>query len=155
MNMNVKSFMAVLRALHEHEVEYILVGGLAVIFHDVSRVTKDMDIFVKGDPENVEKLKRALHSVFKDKNIDEITPDEMKKYPLIRYGTPHNYYIDIIDRIGEVFTYDDLDYEIIESQDIPVRVATIESLIELKKGTIRLRDKADIMFLEEKLHGRK
>lgn len=44
-----ESFRAVLKALHEHDVEYILIGGVAVIFHGVSRVTKDLDIFVKRD----------------------------------------------------------------------------------------------------------
>jgi hypothetical protein len=47
----------------------------------------------------------------------------------------HEVGIGIMDRVGEVFKYDDLEYEIIESQGIPIRVATIESLIKLKKGT--------------------
>jgi len=151
MNMNVESFMAVLKALHKYDVEYILVGGLAVIFHGVSRITKDLDFFVKRDPENIEKLKRALQTVFDDESITEITNDGLIEYPLIRYGTPDNYYIDIIDRIGEAFRYDDIEYEIIESQGIPVRVATLETLIKMKNGTIRMKDRADALLLTEKL----
>jgi hypothetical protein len=154
MNMNVESFMAVLKAFYEHEVEYILVGGLAVIFHGVSRITKDLDFFVKRDPENIEKLKRALQTVFDDESITEITNDELIEYPLIRYGTPDNYYIDIIDRIGEAFRYDDIEFEIIESQGIPVRVATLETLIKMKNGTIRMKDRADALLLMEKLEKR-
>lgn len=155
MNMKTDSFMAVLKALHEHEVEYILIGGLAVGFHDLSRVTKDLDIFVKRDPANMQKLRQALTAVFADEAIAEITSDELQKYPVIRYGTPHDYYIDIMDRIGEAFSYDDLEYEIIESQGIPVRVATIETLIKLKKDTLRPRDHADAAYLLEKLQERK
>ncbi len=151
MNMNVESFMAVLEALHEHEVEYILVGGLAVIFHGVSRITKDLDFFVKRNPQNIEKLKRALQTVFDDESITEITNDELVDYPLIRYGTPQDYYINIIDRIGEIFHYDDLEYEIIESQGIPVRVATLETLIKMKNSTIRMKDRADVFLLMEEL----
>jgi len=151
MNMNVESFMAVLKALHKYDVEYILVGGLAVIFHGVSRITKDLDFFVKRDPENIEKLKRALQSVFNDESITEITNDELIEYPLIRYGTPDDYYIDIIDRIGEAFCYDDIEFEIIESQGIPVRVATLETLIKMKNGTMRMKDRADALLLMEKL----
>lgn len=147
--------MAVLKALHEYEVEYILIGGLAVSFHDVSRFTKDLDIFVKRDPENIARLRRALDQVFKDEAIVEITPDELQKYPVIRYGTPLDYYIDIMDRIGEAFSYEDLDYEVIESSGFPVRVATIETLIKLKKGTLRPRDHADVAYLMEKLHEKK
>ena len=151
MNMNVESFMAVLRALHEHEVEYILVGGMAVIFHGVSRITKDLDLFAKRNPGNLEKLKHALQAVFDDESIAGITNAELVDYPLIRYGTPHDYYIDIIDRIGEAFRYDDIEYEIIESQGIPVRVATLETLIKMKNGTLRIKDRADAMLLTEEL----
>jgi len=149
--MQTESFMAVLKALHEHEVEYILIGGLAVGFHGISRFTKDLDIFVKRDPENIGKLRQALEQVFKDEAIVEITSDELQKYPVIRYGTPLDYYIDIMDRIGEAFSYEDLEYEVIESPGFPVRVATIETLIMLKKGTLRPRDHADVAYLMEKL----
>lgn len=147
--------MAVLKALYEHKVEYVLIGGLAVSFHDISRVTKDVDIFVKRDPENIKKLRQALKAVFDDEAIAEITSDELQKYPVIRYGTPHDYYIDIMDRIGELFSYDDLEYEIVESHGFPVRVATIETLIKLKKETPRPRDHADVAYLMEKWQEKK
>ncbi|MDZ7289442.1 MAG: nucleotidyl transferase AbiEii/AbiGii toxin family protein [candidate division KSB1 bacterium] len=153
--MKVDSFLAVLKALHEHEVDYILVGGFAAILHGVPRVTEDVDIFVKRESANVEKLKKALHAVFKDESINELSYDDLEDYAVIRYGTPEDYYIDIMDGIGELFKYDDLKYEIIESQGIPIRVATIETLINLKKGTTREIDKADVILLMEKLKERK
>lgn len=151
MNMKTDSFLAVLKALHEHGVEYILVGGLAVGFYDISRITKDLDIFVKREPQNIENLRRALTAVFQDDAIIEITFEELEKYPVLRYGTPLDYYIDIMDRIGEAFSYNDLEYEIIESQGIPVRVATIATLIKLKKDPLRERDQLDVAYLTEKL----
>lgn len=155
MNALVESFLAVLKALHEHEVEYILVGGLAVSFHDIPRVTKDLDIFVKRTPENFARLQQALKSVFADEAIDEITHEELQKYPVLRYGTPENYYIDVLDRIGQAFSYADLEYEIVTSHGIPVRLATIETLIKLKKGTLRPRDHMDVAYLIERLEERK
>lgn len=155
MNMKVDSILGLLKSLHEQEVEYILIGGLAVLLHGVPRVTEDVDIFVKRDPRNIEKLKKALHGIFHDKSIDEITSHDLDNYPVVRYGTPENYYIDIMDRIGEAFTYDDLKYEIIESGGVPIRVATIESLILLKKGTLREIDRADVILLTEKLREKK
>ena len=143
--------MMVLKALHEYDVEYILVGGMAVILHDVPRVTEDLDIFVKRAPDNVSKLKKALRWVFDDESIEEMDQQDLKDYPVVRYGTPEEYYIDIMDRVGEMFVYNDLEYEIIESQGIPIRVATIETLIKLKQGTIREIDKADVILLREKL----
>ena len=155
MNANVESFMAVLKALHEHDVDYILVGGLAVAFHGIDRFTQDVDIFVKRTPENMSKLRQALESVFKDQAIEEITDDELKKYSVIRYGTPLDYYIDILDRIGEAFRYDDLRYEIVDTQGFPVRVATKETLIKMKKDTVRQRDRFDVLYLQEKMQEKK
>lgn len=82
-------------------------------------------------------------------------PDnDLVDYPVVRYGTPENYYIDIMDRIGEAFKYDDLAFEVIESHGIPIKVATIETLIKLKQSTIRQKDKADVFLLTEKLQER-
>lgn len=153
--MKTDSFLAVLKALHEHSVEYILVGGLAVILHGTPRVTEDLDIFVKRDPANLEKLKKALRSVFHDESIDDLTENDLVDYPVVRYGTPEDYYIDIMDRIGEAFTYENLSHETITSEGIPIKVATIETLIIMKRGTIRDKDKADVIFLTEKLSERK
>jgi len=58
-----------------------------------------------------------------------------------------------MDRIGEAFSYDDLDYEVIEMDGISIRIATIETLITLKKGTLREIDKLDVAMLMEKLKG--
>lgn len=153
--MKTESFFAVLKALQEREVEYILVGGLAVILQGVPRVTEDLDIFVTKDEANMAKLRAALRAVFADESIAEITHSELVQYPVIRYGTPENYYIDIMDRVGEAFTYDDLEFETIAAQGVPIRVATKETLIKLKQGTLREIDKADVIMLREKMLERK
>ena len=154
MNMNVKSLVALFNALHEHHVEYILVGGVAVILHDVPRVTEGVDVNVKRNPANVERLKEALLSVFDDESIQDLDGQDLEHYPVVRYGTPEQYYIDIMDRVGEMFQYDDLESEIITSHGIPIRVATIATLIKLKQGTVREIDKADVILLKAKLAGK-
>lgn len=72
---------------------------------------------------------------------------------MVRYGTPDDFYIDVMDRIGEAFTYEDLEYEVIEIDGIPVRIATIETLIKLKMGTLQEIDRLDVAMLQEKLRG--
>lgn len=155
MNDRMKNFQAVLKALSECEVDYILIGGLAVAYHGVPRFTEDIDIFVKRNPDNISRLKNALRTVFDDESIDEITHDDLVEYAVVRYGTPDNFYIDVMDRIGEAFSYEDLDYEAIEAEGVQVRVATIETLIKLKKGTFREIDKFDVAMLKAKLRERK
>ena len=153
MNARMKSFQAILSALSVGNVDYILIGGLAVAYHGVPRFTEDIDLFVRRDPENIARLKNALRTVFDDESIDEITYDDLVEYAVVRYGTPDDFYIDVMDRIGEAFSYEDLDYEVIEMDSIPIRIATIETLIRLKKGTLREIDRLDVAMLQEKLRG--
>jgi hypothetical protein len=51
-----------LSAFHAHGVKYLIVGGFAVIFHAQPRFTKDMDLFIKADPENAQATFAALAS---------------------------------------------------------------------------------------------
>lgn len=142
-------FLQVIKALNDYQVEYILIGGVAVIFHGMDRLTRDIDVFVKMEPHNIERLRKALHAVFDDASIEEITFDELTQYPVIRYGPPEDFYIDILTRLGEAASYEDLEYELIEYEGIPVRIATPETLYNLKKDTIREKDKADAFFLQQ------
>lgn len=54
-------FRDFIQALNNHNVEYILVGGYAVILHGYRRVTGDMDIWANRTKENYHKLARAFH----------------------------------------------------------------------------------------------
>lgn len=83
-----RDFIQVFAAFDKHEVDYILIGGVAVVLHGMERLTRDIDIFVKMAPENIDKLRKALHAAFDDTSIEEITLSELQKYPVIRYGTP-------------------------------------------------------------------
>lgn len=150
-----ENFIKVLDSFEREGVEYILIGGVAMVLHGMERLTRDIDIFVKITPENIEKLRTALYQVFQDDSIEEITPGELDKYPVIRYGTPDDFYIDIMVRIGEIFAFEDLDYEIIEYQGTKIKIATPDTLFKLKKDTFRERDKIDTLFLKGLIDFRK
>lgn len=150
-----QNFIAVINALNKYNVDYILVGGVAVILHGLERLTRDIDIFINSDSENIDNLKSALHTIFDDSSIDEITADELEKYAVIRYGTPDGFYIDIMTRLGEAISYQDLEYEIIDYNEIKIKLATPEMLFKMKKDTLRLQDKIDASFLEEIIRNRK
>lgn len=47
-------------ALNSESVEYVLIGGLAVIAHGADRATKDIDIAIAFDVENRHRLVKAL-----------------------------------------------------------------------------------------------
>jgi hypothetical protein len=56
----VVDFEDMLDLLERHGVRYLIIGGLAFIFHAKPRFTKDMDVWVAFDPENVAAANRAL-----------------------------------------------------------------------------------------------
>jgi hypothetical protein len=150
-----KDFMHLLKALDKQKVEYILIGGVAVILHGLERLTRYIDIFVKMDSENIKKLRKALYMVFKDSAIEEIILNALRNYPVIRYGTPNGFSVDIMTPLGEVIVYEDLEYEVIEYQGIKIRIGTPETLYNLKKNTVRYKDKVDAVFLKELIKGKK
>jgi len=92
------------RALEHHEVNYVLVGSLAMAVQGIVRATEDLDLFVKPEAGNIEKLKRSLKTLYEDEVIDEITVRDLSgPYPVIEYCPPNaDYRIDLIARLGGV-----------------------------------------------------
>jgi hypothetical protein len=144
-----KNFLLVLKAFDKHNVDYVLIGGVAVILHGLERLTRDIDLFIKMTPKNIENVRNALSSVFRDTSIEDITLKELQDYPVIRYGTPNGFYIDIITQLGEAISFEDLEFEIIEYHGVKIRIAKPEILYNLKKDTLRDKDKMDVQFLKE------
>lgn len=56
----VSDFEDMLELLREHGVRYLIVGGLAVIYHAKPRYTKDMDLWVDAESSNVDRANEAL-----------------------------------------------------------------------------------------------
>jgi predicted nucleotidyltransferase len=142
-------FIRVCSALEKEKVDYVLIGGVAVILYGMQRLTRDIDVFVKMDPENIERLRKALHSVFDDESIQEITFESLQEFPVIRYWSPDGLCVDIMSRLGEVATYHDLNYEIVDFEGVRIKIASAETLYNLKKDTVRPEDKADAIFLKQ------
>ncbi len=150
-----QNFLAVIDALNKYNVDYIVVGGVAVILHGLERLTRDIDVFVENSIANIGRLRLALRSLYDDPEIDEITVAELQEYAVIRYGTPDGFYIDIMTRLGETFSFHDLEYETIDYGEIKMKIATPEMLLKMKQNSLRLQDKADALFLKELINQRK
>lgn len=48
--------------LTSHGVEYLVIGGIATVFHGYPRFTADLDVWVAAERGNVEKLVEVLHA---------------------------------------------------------------------------------------------
>lgn len=141
-------FLDVIRAFERERVEYVLVGGVAVNLHGIVRATEDIDFFVRPGAENVERLKRALRSLWDDPEIDQIRAEDFEAYPTLRYGPPGEaIVIDILTRQGTAFAFEDLESESVELEGVRVHVATPATLVRMKRGTLRPIDHADAQAL--------
>lgn len=53
-------FSDLLQILGDFEVEYLIAGGCAVIYHSQPRYTKDIDMWIKPSKENASRLMKAF-----------------------------------------------------------------------------------------------
>jgi hypothetical protein len=141
----------VFRALQENRVEYAVFGAVALGLHGLARATGDLDLFIRPDPDNVERLKAALRTVFDDPSIAEIRPDDLcGDYPAVRYLPPEGFGFDLVTRLGEAVRYSDLEIEVKSYDEVSVRVVTPRTLWLLKKDTVRPLDRLDAEMLAER-----
>lgn len=56
----IRDFEDILELLARHQARYLIVGGLAFIYHAKPRYTKDMDLWIEFTPENVGRANAAL-----------------------------------------------------------------------------------------------
>lgn len=149
--MDYEKFVELLKALAREGVDYVLVGAVALNLHGIVRATEDIDLFIRPEGENVERLKRALRCVWDDPDIAEISVhDLLTDYPTIRYGPPgEGFVIDLLTRLGSAFTFESLEVQTVSVEGISVRVATPSTLYRMKKDTIRPIDRADAAALRD------
>ena len=146
-----ETLKAVFRALGEQGVDYAVFGAVALGLHGLARATADLDLFVRSEPENVERLKRALRAVFADPSIEEISAADLcGEYPAVRYLPPDGFGFDILTRLGEAFRFEDLDVEERDYDGVPVKVVTPRTLWRMKKDTARPVDRFDAQVLAER-----
>jgi hypothetical protein len=72
------------------------------------------------------------------------------EYPAIQYNSPDgSLQIDILSKLGDAFSYEDLQFEEKHYEGGRVRVATPETLYRMKKDAVRLQDRADAETIKE------
>lgn len=150
--MDFDSVQKVLAALEQERVEYVVFGAVAINLLGLPRATEDLDLFVAPDPENIERLKTALRSVFADPSIEDIKAEELLgEYPAVQYVPPEGtFYIDILTRLGEAFRYEDITSIRLDFGGLTVSVATPEILYRMKKDTVRPKDWGDAEALRRR-----
>ena len=141
-----------LGALEQTGVRYAVFGAVAMNLHGLARFTADVDLFVEPTVENIDRLKAALRTVVDDPAIEEIAADDLLgDYPAVQYNPPDaTFHIDILTRLGEAYAFADLQIARVPLDDLTVSVVTPQTLYEMKRDTVRLKDKADAQILKRR-----
>ena len=144
-------FRDFINALNDKDVSYILVGGFSVILHGHSRVTGDMDIWVKRTEENYLKLVKAFIQ-FK-MTVFDMTKENFLNHEIwdvFIFGRKPSG-IDIMTKVkGLDFNECYKLSTIFESDELKIRTLHINHLIESKKQAGRRKDLDDIDQLTKK-----
>ena len=149
--MRLDDVQVLLDALERNGVRYAVFGGLAMAAHGFDRATRDLDLFVAPDADNVELLRMALGEVFDDPDISSITAEDLGgEYPAVQYGPPGvDFTIDIVSRLGDAFSFEDLVIDRVALGTTTIAVVSAETLYRMKRDTVRLRDRDDAQRLVE------
>lgn len=150
--MDFEEAQRILAAFEAEGVRYVLVGAMAMAAHGLIRATRDLDLFVSPEPENVKRLRRALVELYDDPHVEEITSEDLAgEYPAVEYSPPHGRYsMDILARLGEAFRYEELEFQEILVEGVRIRVATPRMLYRMKKDTVRPQDRLDAEVIRER-----
>jgi len=155
-----KSFETILKKLIEHEIRFIVVGGLAVALHGYDRSTGDIDILLALDGENLKKMDLAmkemdyypripveLHELSDRIKIERYKREKnMQAYTLTSSGQPP-IQIDII--IEESWDFDSFDQRktFFDQEELSLPVIALDDLLLMKKKTGREKDIIDYSAL--------
>ena len=128
-------FKELLLAFNAHDVEYLIVGAHALAAHGHVRATKDLDVWVRPEPPNAQKVLQAL-SVFGAPLSGLTAEDLSRKETVFQIGLPP-LRIDIITSIdGVEFAEAWPDRVETSFGDVPAFVISGASFAELLRDSV-------------------
>lgn len=143
----------ILQTLVAHDVEFIVVGGMAAVLQGAPVRTLDVDVVYSLDADNVDRMLGALqelHARFRDDPRD-LRPDrrhiESRGHKLLSTDQGA---LDLLGTIEDDTTYEDLLPHSIrfEIAGVKVRVLSLERLVQAKRHLGRAKDHAMLDVLE-------
>jgi hypothetical protein len=151
---DVPDFLAIIRLLTSHEVEFIVVGGVAANLFGSARLTYDLDIVYGRKEENLRQIVKALQN--SNPYLRGAPPGLPFKFDLRTLKNGLNFTLETdlgpIDLLGEIpgaRSYEELltDSLQINEQDLAFKCVTLPRLIHLKNAAGRPKDLESIAEL--------
>lgn len=137
-----------LHALNTEGAKYLVVGGYAFAFHGKVRATKDVDIFIGTEPENANRVWRALAAF--GAPLAELRAEDLTRPEIffIMGRAPNQ--IDVITTIDGVSFEEAWENRISATYgDESVNYISKEDLIRNKDAAARPQDLADVAYLRD------
>lgn len=144
------------RALANHNVEYVTIGGIAIQAYGGQRLTQDLDVTIAASADNLARLAKALLDL--DARI--LGPDGMRSQAVPTASllassdqwhliTDHGA-LDVLTLPAHVGSFADMRARAHEIPlgDLLIPIAHRDDLLELKRAAGRPQDLADIRLLE-------
>lgn len=138
-----QDFKELLQLFEELEVEYMIVGGYAVIRYTQPRYTKDLDLWLRPSPENAARVRKAFGKF--GIPLIEVTEEDFASPGLqFMVGIEPNA-IDFLTTIkGLDFQQAWENRQIIETEAGKIPYLSPDDLITSKRAAGRLQDLADV-----------
>ena len=139
------------RELNQRNVNYIVVGGMAINIHGFTRNTEDIDLLIETEETNERKIFEVL-SLLPDGAAKELRPGEVADYVVVRVCDEIT--VDLMAKAGGH------DYESAKDLISPVVVDGVTIpfaspiLLWKTKQTFREKDQIDRLFLRKLLEDR-
>jgi predicted nucleotidyltransferase len=148
-------FPKLLRLLTEHEVAFIIIGGVAAVIHGGSRLTQDLDVVYQRSPQNLTRLVQALAE--QSPYLRGAPPGLPFQWSVATLRMGLNFTLETsvgpLDLLGEVTgggSYEDLLNHTIEVEVFGIRCRCLDlpALIQTKRAAGRPKDLEAIAELE-------
>src|SRR6188508_474677 len=141
MNIFLDDHLEILKKLLANEVDFMLIGGYAVIFHGYQRTTGDMDLWIRPTNENKEKIILALDQAgYEKEDTQVLNKMDFTKHILFSIGSEPQK-IDFITRINQVSFEEANENKVIyDFEGMMLPVINIRELILSKINTGRKKD---------------
>lgn len=142
-----QDFKEFLQSLNDNNVHYLIIGGYAVAFHGHPRYTKDIDIWLAADKNNIENLLKALKD-FGFASL-ELKPDDFADpEQIIQLGYLPNRIDLLTDLQGVDFQTCFQNRVKVKIEGVKANFIDLENLKKNKKTTGHHQDLADLEHLE-------
>jgi hypothetical protein len=154
-------FKKIFSELNRKRVKYMVAGGIAVNLYGVERATADLDIVVLLEGKNLTKFILAAKQLglkpkipvqmedFLNQDTRQSWANEkgMKVFSLFDPKNPF-FLIDVFNEVPFDFDETYKKRKKIRLENIAIPLIPLDILIEMKRGTGRPQDEADIFYLE-------